>query len=109
MHRMTTKFSDDIYNKLTQYAEANGLSMSNAIAKLTEMGLLVAQYQEQNQSKVTLNPVEEHCYKLIMQMNALLKNIAKSQLEMSDETLDLIRDASEKRLQILLGSDDKND
>lgn len=80
MPRLSITLPKDLYDKVVAISGDNDESMSYTIAKMTELGLLVTENQKKNKAK-TLSDIEEHCYKLTIQMNAIIKNIAAKQLD----------------------------
>ena len=102
MPRLSITLPKDLYDKITVISGDNDESMSYTIAKMTDLGLLVTENQKKNKAKV-LSDIEEHCYKLTIQMNAIIKNIAAKQLDFDQDDFDKLRDASILKYNDLVG------
>lgn len=73
--RVTITIPTPLHVKLETYAKDNDLSLSSTISKMAEIGLMVTENQGQNKSlEDRFTDIEKHCFKLMIQMNALLKN-----------------------------------
>ena len=107
MPRVTVHLPNDIHDKLVSYAKGNDVSLSSAIAKMSEIGLLVSQSNDEKTPLDEMMDVEKHCYKLTIQMNAILKYMASKQLGFDDEKFDALRDSSVKKFNQLLGVEDE--
>lgn len=102
MPRLSITLPKDLYDKVADISGDNDESMSYTIAKMTELGLLVTENQKKNKAKA-LSDIEEHCYKLIIQMNAIIKNIAAKQLDFNKDDFDKLRDAAILKYNELIG------
>src|SRR5262245_20973105 len=88
MHRLTITLPDTIYNHLSLQASQCEGSISSVINRLIRIGM---QYvDERNQAK----SVEQHCHHLIIQMNALLKNLSVEILELNQDDFEQLRQAA---------------
>ena len=104
MPRVTVTISDEIHDKLMKYAEDNKRSLSFAVTKMAELGLLVTERKGQKiNPEDKFSEIEKHCFKAIIQMNALLKNIAGSQLNYGKEEFDKLSKLSIDKYQELMG------
>ena len=103
MPRLTITIPKDIYAKISTMANNNDQSLSHVIAKMTELGLMITENQKKNKNKKGMQDVEEHCYKLIIQMNAIIKNIAAKQLDYTKDNFDKFKDAALARFNDLAG------
>lgn len=103
MPRVTVHLPNDIHDKLIGYAKVNDVSLSSAVAKMSEIGLLVSENQNEKSPLDELSEIEKHCYKLTIQMNAFMKNIAAKQLDFNDDQFEKIRDNSIKKFNQLVG------
>lgn len=103
MPRLTITLPKDIYDKVQTIAGDQDESMSYTISKMTELGLLVTENQKNNNGVKKLSDIEEHCFKLTIQMNAIIKNMAAKNLDFSQEEFDKIRDSSILKFNELMG------
>lgn len=102
MPRVSVTLPKDIHDKLYALAEKNDDSFSNVIAKMAELGYMV----KQNQSKKSgsgLTEVEEHCLKLTIQMNAIIKDFAEKKLDYDAKKFTKLRDITVSRFNELAG------
>ena len=85
-------------------AKDNDDSLSSTISKMAELGVLITENQKKNKSpEDRFTDIEKHCFKLIIQLNALVKNIASKELEFGAEEFKKITDASINKYKELLG------
>ena len=103
MPRLTITLPKDIHEQIITIAGDNDESISYTIAKMTELGLLVTENQKKNKGEKKLSDIEEHCYKLTIQMNAIIKNMAARQLDFTQDTFDKIRDQAILKYNDLMG------
>lgn len=105
MPRVTITIPNDVHTKLLNYAGNNDDSLSYTIVKMAEIGIMVTENQQKNKSpEDRYSDIEKHCFKLMIQMNALLKNIAKQQLEYGDDEFKKLLDLSVLKYQELMGT-----
>lgn len=105
MPRVTITIPNDVHTKLLNYARNNDDSLSYTIVKMAEIGLMVTENQQKNKSpEDRYSDIEKHCFKLMIQMNALLKNLAKQQLEYGDDEFKKLIDLSVHKYQELMGT-----
>jgi hypothetical protein len=102
MPRLSITLPKDLYDKVADISGDNDESMSYTIAKMTELGLLVTENQKKNKVK-SLSDIEEHSYKLMIQMNAIIKHIAAKQLDFNKDDFDKLRDAAILKYNELIG------
>lgn len=104
MPRVTITLPKDLHEKLVKYAGDNDDSLSYTITKMTEIGLMISENQRQNKSpEDRFSDVEKHCFKLMIQMNALLKNMASKQLDYGQDEFKKLMDLSIHKYQELMG------
>lgn len=91
MTRLTISLPDALYNRLSALAIQHNESMSNIINKLIQVGAH-HWYTNQDSNNVISNNntipndmVEQHCQQLIIQMNALIKNLSEELLKFNQE------------------------
>ncbi len=70
---------------------------------MCDIGLLVTESQNEKTPLDEMSEVEKHCYKLTIQMNAFMKNIAAKQLGYSADEFEKIRDGAIKKFNELAG------
>jgi hypothetical protein len=94
MPRITITLPKTAYNRVTSIAMQNDDSMSGIINKLIVIGMnnLDQSYQPTND---TSNRVQQHCYQLIIQMNALIKNLSAEILKFDQNDFEQLRKACE--------------
>lgn len=106
MPRVTVTVPNDLYKKLVKYAGDNDDSLSYTITKMTEIGLMVTESQQNQKSpEDKYSDIEKHCFKLMIQMNALLKNMASKQLDYGQDEFKKLMDLSINKYQELMGID----
>lgn len=104
MPRVTVTVPNDLYKKLNKYAGDNDDSLSYTITKMTEIGLMVTESQQNQKSpEDKYSDIEKHCFKLMIQMNALLKNMASKQLDYGQDEFKKLMDLSINKYQELMG------
>ncbi|CZP44431.1 hypothetical protein [Legionella pneumophila] len=104
MPRVTVSLPKDLYEKLVNYAGDNDDSLSYTIAKMSEIGLMVTENKDEVKSpEDRFSTIEKHCFKLVIQMNALLKNMASSQLQYSQDEFKKLQDLTNDKYQELMG------
>lgn len=105
MPRVTITIPNDLHGKLLKYAGNNDDSLSYTIVKMAEIGIMVTENQQKSKNpEDRFSDIERHCFKLMIQMNALLKNLAKRQLEYGDEEFKKLLDLSVLKYQELMGT-----
>ncbi len=104
MPRVTISLPNDLHDKLIKYAGNNDDSLSYTITKMTEIGLMVTESQHKKKnSDDHFSAVEKHCFKLIIQMNALLKNMASKDLGYGQDEFKKLTELSISKYQELMG------
>jgi hypothetical protein len=104
MPRVTVSLPNDLHTKLVQYAGDNDDSLSYTITKMTEIGLMVTERSQNPQgSEDKFSDIEKHCFKLMIQMNALLKNMASNQMNYGQDEFKKLMDLSINKYQELMG------
>lgn len=96
MSRLTITLPDVIHNRLSLIANETNESMSNVINKLIAFGL-----NSDSDSEHSGSIVEEHCQLLLIQMNALIKNLSAKALDYKKEDFESLYKASLKKLEEL--------
>lgn len=89
MPRLSVALSDTMHNRLVSLASQNNESMSSIANRLIHIGI---QSLENTQKKP--GQIEQHCYQLIIQMNALIKNMSAEILKFDQTDFDKLRDAA---------------
>lgn len=102
MPRVTVTLPNDLHTNLSDYAKSNDEPLSNVIAKMADLGYMVKKTQSQKSSS-NLSETEEHCSKLIIQMNAIIKDFAEKKLGYDLNKFNLLRDKSIERYNELAG------
>lgn len=103
MARITITLPKGTHEKLQKHAEENDVSLSQTIAKMAEIGLMVTERRaESKDPENQFSEIEKHCFKLIIQMNGLLKNIAQKQLDYGSDEFKKLVDMSLDRYHQLM-------
>ena len=102
MPKLTISVPNDLYEKISKTAEKNDESMSNIIIKMTGLGFLVADSKDKK-SASGLSEIDEHCSKLIIQMNALVKEMAEKNLGYDRLKFSSLRDKAVDRFNEIAG------
>ena len=92
MSRLTISLPDNLHKHISALAIKNNDSMSNMINQLVQVGLH-NWFKDADNSKAT-PAVEKHCHQLIMQMNALIKNMSIEVLKLEREDFDKLQQAA---------------
>ncbi len=104
MPRVTVTLPQDLHKKLSRYAGDNDDSLSYTITKMTEIGLMVTESQQNQKSpEDKFSDIEKHCFKLMIQMNALLKNMASKQMDYGQDEFKKLMDLSIGKYHELMG------
>ena len=96
MSRLTITIPDVIHNRISILANEANESMSTIINKLIVFGL-----NYDGNPLETDSAVEEHCQHLIIQMNALVKNLSAKMLQFEQGDFENLYAASVKKVQEL--------
>lgn len=93
MPRLTISLSQTMHNRLSSLSGQQNVSMSNTINKLLQVGM----YHLDEEQTHELLAIEKHCYQLIIQMNALVKNISGEILKFNQVDFEQLRQAALKK------------
>lgn len=92
MIRLTISLPQAMHKHISVLAIENNSSLSKVINQLLIIGV-------QNwDNKSETNPLERHCQQLIIQMNAILKNLAVELLKFNQEDFEHLRQATIAKL-----------
>lgn len=89
MSRLTISLPNNLHNRIASLAIKNNDSMSHMINLLIQVGL--NHWFEKNEPLNEKTAVEKHCYQLIIQMNALIKNMSAELLKLNREDFDKLQ------------------
>lgn len=103
MPRVTIHMPNDTHEKIIEYAEKNDDSISGAVTKMAEIGLLVTESRKKQKEEDKYTDIEKYCQKLIIQINALVKNLASKQAGYDEDDFTKLRDATLKRYNEIAG------
>ncbi len=104
MPRVTIHVPNDLHEKLTKMAQSNDDSLSSTITKMAEIGMMITESQKKNKSpEDRYSDIEKHCFKLTIQMNALIKNLASKDLGYGTDEFKKLTDVSINKYKELLG------
>ncbi|MDF1758597.1 MAG: hypothetical protein P1U74_09925 [Legionellaceae bacterium] len=90
MPRLTISLSQGMYNRLSSLAIQHDVSLSNIVNKLVQIGM---QHLGGDMVK-SHHYAEEHCLQLIIQMNALIKNLSVDILKFNQDDFEQLRRAA---------------
>ena len=82
-----------VHKNLSTLATQSEDSMSSLVNRLIAMGLHFMNYDEPQKTTT----VEAHCHHLIIQMNALVKNLSAEMLKFNQDDFDRLKQASEMK------------
>lgn len=89
MSRLTISLPNNLHNRIASLAIKNNDSMSHMINLLIQVGL--NHWFEKKEPVSEKTAVEKHCYQLIIQMNALIKNMSAELLKLNREDFDKLQ------------------
>lgn len=90
MPRLTISLSNTTHKQLSILATHDNESLSNVINRLILLGMRYLNVED----FASKPPVEKHCQQLIIQMNALIKNLSAEVLKFSQEDFEQLRQAT---------------
>ena len=95
MTRLTITIPTVVYKRLSALSMQDNDSMSNVINKLVNVGINYMTENNDNKFKSdSSDVVEQHCQHLIIQMNALLKNMSVEVLKLKQEDFEKLSQAA---------------
>lgn len=94
MARITVTIPNNIHSQVLKIADKENESISYTVSRLTEIGLMVLSSNKDKKNEFTVNEIDEHCQKLIIQMNGILKEIAIDKFNFNDEKIEKITNAT---------------
>ncbi len=101
MPRLTISLPKTLYTRLSSIAVQSNDSLSGVINQLIMLGMHSMGANGDNQATKELPNVEQHCHHLIIQMNALIKNLSAEMLKFNQEDFErLWQAASEKYMEL---------
>jgi metal-responsive CopG/Arc/MetJ family transcriptional regulator len=92
MSRLTISLPENLHNRIASLAIRNNDSLSNIINQLIQVGL--HHWFENKDRSQDSSLVEQHCQQLIIQMNALIKNISVELLKFNIEDFEKLQQAA---------------
>lgn len=101
MPRLTISLSNAIYKRLSSLSIQNKESMSNTINQLILAGICHVEEEKPMQS-LQKSLVDQHCQQLIIQMNALIKNLSKELLHFNQTDFEQLQQATAKKYNELI-------
>lgn len=90
MPRLSVSLSKSMHNHLSSLAVQYDDSISSIINQLLQVGM---QHLDQKQIE-RHHLVEQHCQQLIIQMNALIKNLSAKLMEFNQDDFEKLRQAA---------------
>lgn len=92
MTRLTISLPENIHQRISNLAIKNNDSMSCIINRLIQVGL--HHWFENNATISPVTTTERHCHQLIIQMNALIKNMSIELLKFTQEDFEQLHAAA---------------
>lgn len=87
MARVTVTIPDNIHEQILTIAGKENDSLSYTVSRLIEIGLMVMNSKKDNVDDPKTTDLEEHCQKLIIQMNGIIKEIAVDKFHFDNEKI----------------------
>jgi hypothetical protein len=103
MARITVTIPDSLHMQVLKLAKKEGGSVSYTVSKLVELGLLVTNSKGQNQEDNSLSKIDEHCTKLLIQINGIIKEIAVENFEFTPEKIARITQETNDKYRDIVG------
>ena len=105
MPRLTISLSQAMHNRLSSLSVQQDDSLSNVINKLLQVGMYHFNEEPSNESPA----VAKHCHQLIIQMDALVKNISVQILKLNPNDFEQLRQAATGKYNELAAQSPKED
>lgn len=91
MPRLTISLSQPMHNHLSALAvQQDNASLSQVVNQLLQLGIRSLNDGE----SIVATPVEQHCHQLIIQINALIKNLSVEILKFNKDDFEQLRQAA---------------
>ena len=90
MPRITITIPDNLHKDVVKMAGKENDSVSYTVARLIELGLLVMNSKDKKDDEKTDTDLEDYCYKLIIQMNGIIKELAVEKFNFDNEKISRI-------------------
>lgn len=107
MARVTITIPDNLQAQVLKLAKREGGSVSHTISKLIEMGFLIANNKSKSEKEESSKKIEEHCQKLIIQMNGIIKELVVNTYQFKPEKISQITQETILKFNELKGYHDK--
>lgn len=108
MARVTITIPDNLQAQVLKLAKKEGGSVSHTISKLIEMGFLIVNNKSKNEKEESNKKIEEHCQKLIIQMNGIIKELVVNTYQFTPEKISQISQETMMKFNELRGCDSKS-
>lgn len=89
MPRLSVSLSDATHLNVLALSKQQKDSMSNTINDLIRLGM-----KSLNENDIKPRPIDKHCQQLIIQMNALVKNLSAEILKFDQKDFEQLREAT---------------
>lgn len=103
MPRLTISLPSAMYTRISSLSARENDSMSGMINRLIDIGLHQISEVPQQTPKQT-NYAEQHCQQLIIQMNALVKNVSSAVLKYDQDDFEKLRQISVQKYNELISA-----
>ncbi len=94
MPRLTISLPSAMYNRISSLSVRENDSMSGMINRLIDIGLYQLSEVPQQKNLRQNNHAEQHCQQLIIQMNALVKNVSSAVLKYDQDDFEQLKQVS---------------
>lgn len=84
MTKITVSLPENIHQQILKLAQDENDSISYTVTRLVEIGLLVLQNKKEKNNS---NELEEHCQKLIIQVNEIIKELVIDKFNFNQEKI----------------------
>lgn len=90
MARVTITIPDNLQAQVLKLAKKEGGSVSHTISRLIEMGFLIVNNKNKSEKEESNKKIEEHCQKLIIQMNGIIKELVVNTYQFAPDKISQI-------------------
>ena len=103
MARITVSIPDSMHEKILKIAGKENDSISYTVTRLTEIGLMVMDSNDKQTEEKPSSELDDHCQKLIIQMNGILKELAIEKFNFNHDKISRITNATLLKFNTLKG------
>jgi hypothetical protein len=104
MPRLTISLPSMMYNRISSLSVQENDSMSGIVNRLIEIGLYQLSEVSSQKNNRHINEAEQYCQQLIIQMNALVKNVSSAVLKYDQDDFEKLRQMSLQKYNELISA-----